>query len=110
MVKIIREEEAVKKYLEDVKKIFDIYRMSDQFELKDSYKNKRIKKVFKKIEENSVDFGGEIQTKILKENLLGNRSLKDIATEIQYSPAHLYTVRQKILKEFVTIIFEVILV
>lgn len=110
MVRIIREEQTAKKYIEEVKRLFDTYKISARFDIKDNYRSKRMSKVLKQIEDNSKNFGGELQTKILKENLLGDKSLSDIAREEQYSLAHMYSLRQKILKEFATIIFEVILV
>ena len=110
MIKIIKDEETIKEYIENVEKIFKFYKLSDDFGVRENYKNKKIKKLFKKIEENSSDFGGELQTKILRENLLGDVSLNVIAKEMDYSTSHLYTIRQKMLKEFASIIFEVILI
>ena len=110
MVKIVREEKEAKKYIGDVKKLFEIYKISNEFDIRDKYETKRMTKVLKQIESNSKSYGNELQTKILKENLLGTKSLSEIASETTYSVARIYGIRQKILKEFATIIFEVILI
>ena len=110
MVKVVRDEKEAKKYIEEVKKFFEIYKISDEFNIRNIYETKRMKKVLKQIESNSKNYGNELQTKILKENLLGEKKLSEIAEETTYSVARIYGIRQKILKEFATIIFEVIII
>lgn len=110
MVKIIRSESEAKKYINDTKKIFEMYSSAKSFDIEKDFTDKKFIKMIEKIKENEKIMCSELKLKILKENLLGNRSLADIAAESMYSVAHIYNLRQKILKEFAMILFEVILI
>ena len=51
----------------------------------------------KLIEENSEHYGTDIHTSIIKENLLGNKTMIDIARDSGFSITYVYGIRKKIL-------------
>lgn len=110
MIKIIRESQETKKYLEDVKKIFEIYNISKMFKMEKDFDDYRISKIINQIEEVEYPEGEHLKTQILREHILGNKTLSEIALENNFSVTHVYSLKSKILKEFAALFFEVIIV
>lgn len=109
MVKIISDEIKAKKYIDVVKKAFEVYKMSEAFDMKDRFSNKNMKRMLKLIEDNSLEYGNHLQNTIIREHLMGGKSIGEIADSEGYSCAHIYGVRNKIFKDFAAILFEVII-
>lgn len=110
MVRIINDEAKAKKYIDVVKKAFEVYKISETFNIKNRFSNKNMIKMLKLIEENSLEYGNHLQNTIIKDHLLGGKSIGEIADEEGYSCAHIYGVRHKIYKDFAAILFEVIII
>ena len=50
-----------------------------------------------------------LKGKILREHILEDKNLEDIAIETRYSVSYIYAQKLKILKEFAAMVFEVII-
>lgn len=110
MVKIINDEFKAKKYMDVVKKAFDMYKISSSFKIEDTFEDKNVKNLMKLIEENSNHYGTDVHASIIKENLLGNKTMSEIAKDNGFSVTYVYGLRKKILKDFASILFEVIII
>ena len=109
MIKIIGEETEVKKYVKAVKELFSLYKSLNEDEGSPLFSGKQFKNLLKTAFKNPNYKDDTLKGKILKENILGNKSLTALAEENGYSVAHIYTVKQKIYKEFASVTFGVII-
>ena len=109
MIKIVRNEKETKKYIDDIQKMFDLYKSAKKFGLTEKIEDSDFKELVKRAEDN-IDYTGTLKGKVFSDNIIGDKTLSEIANEVNYSVAHIYNIRQKILKEFASITFEVILV
>ena len=109
MIKIIRDEKEIKKYIKDISCTFQLYKSSIKFGILDKFENKAFKELIEHIKLNDDYKKETLKGKILYENILGDKTLTEIAGENMYSVAHIYNLKNKILKEFAAITFEVIL-
>lgn len=110
MIKIVRGSKETKKYLEDVKKIFEIYNISKMFNMEKDFDNYKINKIINQIEEAKYPESERIKNQVLKEHILGNKTLTQIAFDNNFSVSYIYSVKIKILKEFAALFFEVVIV
>ncbi len=109
MINIVKDQKEIKTYIEGTRKLFEMYRLTLKYNLGETIFEKKFTDIVKmslKSEDYSID---TVKGKILKENLLGDRTLSSISNETNYSVAHIYFLKQKILKEFAALTFEVIL-
>lgn len=109
MINIVKEDKEIKKYIEATRRLFEMYRLTLKYNLGETIFEKKFIDIVKKAiktEDYSLD---TVKGKILQENLLGDRTLSSISNETNYSVAHIYFIKQKILKEFAVLTFEVIL-
>ena len=108
MLKIITDRTQSKKYIESVKKAFEMYKLSERLQLPEKYNSKRIKEVLKCINESKENYTEDLKKIIVKDNLLGDKSVEKIADEMGYSITYIYNVRLSVLKDFATLLYEVI--
>lgn len=109
MINIVKDQNEIKTYIEGTRKLFELYRLTLKYDLGETIFEKKFTDIVKKslkTEDYSLD---TVKGKILQENLLGDRTLSSISNETNYSVAHIYFLKQKILKEFAALTFEVIL-
>ncbi len=109
MINIVKDEKEIKTYIEGTRKLFELYRITLKYDMGETIFEKKFTDIVKKAlktEDYSID---TVKGKILKENLLGDRTLSSISNETNYSVAHIYFIKQKILKEFAALTFEVVL-
>ena len=109
MITIIKEEKEAKTYIQAIKKLFEVYRISKRFNMEEKITNSGFKHLVDSAVRDSEYEITTIKGKILKENLLGDKTLTTIAEETMYSVAHVYGIKQKLLKEFATMTFGVII-
>ena len=109
MIKIVRNEKETKRYIEDIQKMFELYKSAKRFGIEEKFDDKDFRALIRKAKEND-DYKGTLKGKILSDNIMGDKTLSEIADEANYSVAHIYNIKQKVLKEFASITFEVILV
>lgn len=109
MINIVKDQKEIKTYIDGTRKLFDMYRLTLKYNLEETVYEKNFNDIVKKAltsEDYSLD---TVKGKILRDNLLGDRTLSSISNETNYSVAHIYFIKQKILKEFAALAFEVIL-
>ena len=109
MIKIVGEEMEIKKYTKAVKELFVLYKSLNDGEDSPLFSDKQFKTLLKTAFANPVYAKDTLKGKILRESILGNKSLTLIAEETMYSVAHIYAVKQKIYKEFASVTFGVII-
>lgn len=109
MLKIITDKTQGKKYIESVKKAFDVYKLSEKMKVPETNNSKRILEVIKCISESKEGYNDDLKRRIVKEHLLGDKSVEEIADDMGYSETHIYNTRTGILKDFATLLYEVII-
>lgn len=110
MITIVSDKKEVEKYIKSTGKLFELYRTATKFQTVENFSNSKFKLVMKNIEKNEDYNPDTLKGKILRENMIGDKSLTDIANECVYSVAHIYNLKQKILREFAAVVFEVIII
>ncbi len=109
MIKIVGEELEIKKYVRAIKELFSLYKSLNGKEDNPLFSNKQFKSLLKTAFANPLYNEDTLKGKILRENILGDKSLTLIAEETMYSVAHIYAIKQKIFKEFASVTFGVII-
>ena len=109
MIKIVRNEKETKRYIDDIQRMFDLYKSAKRFGVEEKFEDNDFKELIKRAKDND-DYISTLKGKILSDNIMGDKTLSEIAEEENYSVAHIYNIKQKVLKEFASITFEVILV
>lgn len=109
MIKIIGEETEIKRYLKAVKELFLLYKSLNEGEESPLFSDKQFKNLLKTAFKNPGYGEDTLKGRILRENILGDKSLSLIAAENGYSVAHIYALKQKIYKEFASVTFGVII-
>ena len=110
MISIVSEKNEVQKYMKSIGKFFDLYKSATKFDTQRSLHSNKFKTIVDNLNNNSDYKKDTLKGKILRENMLGDKTLSLIATENAYSVAHVYNLKQKILREFAAIVFEVIII
>ena len=108
MLKIIMDKTQGKKYIESVKKAFDIYKLSEKMKVPENCSSKRIMDVLNCINESKESYTDDLKRIIVKEHLLGDKSVEEIACDMGYSTTYIYNIRTGVLKDFATLLYEVI--
>lgn len=109
MINIVKDEKEIKTYIEGTRKLFELYRITLKYDMGETIFEKKFTDIVKKAlttDDYSID---TVKGKILRDNLLGDRTLSSISNETNYSVAHIYFIKHKILKEFAALTFEVVL-
>ena len=109
MINIIRSEKEVREYILGIKKLFELYKVTDKFNMRENALNSKLKHIISNLDKNE-DYNKEtLKGKILREHILEDKNLEDIAIETRYSVSYIYAQKLKILKEFAAMVFEVII-
>ena len=110
MYKIIRSEKEAREYINAIGKMLKLFKMSEKFGVDNNLSNMQLKKVIDNIDKDEEYAGNSLKGKILREYILGEKSALLLAEEENYSIAHIYGTKQKILKEIAALVFEVIII
>ena len=109
MINIVKDQKEIKTYIEGTRRMFEMYRLTLKYNMEETIYEKKFIDIVKNSLKSEDYARDTVKGKILRENLLGDRTLSSISNETNYSVAHIYFIKQKILKEFATLAFEVIL-
>ncbi|MBE7020418.1 MAG: hypothetical protein E7411_03160 [Ruminococcaceae bacterium] len=109
MIKIVGEEKEIKKYTKAVNELLTLYKNLNDGENSRLFTDKQFKNILQKALENPSYGEDTLKGRVLRENLLSDKSLSDIARESMYSISRIYDIKHKILKEFASVTFGVII-
>ena len=110
MISIVSEKKEAQKYIKSIDGFFDLYKSATKFNAQKNLYSSKFKTIVDNLNSNSDYKKDTLKGKILRENMLGDKTLTLIAAENAYSVAHVYNLKQKILREFAAIVFEVIII
>lgn len=110
MISIVSEKKEVEKYLKCTGRLFELYKTATKFQTVREFSNSKFKLVMDNLNKNKDYNPDTLKGKILRENMIGDKTLTEIADECAYSVAHIYNLKQKILREFAAVVFEVIII